>query len=137
MPSPIHNIIFERMEIPRLKTALDLTVTRQKLLTENVANAETPGYRRKDINFQSELRQAVNAGSPSEMKATRAKHIGAQDGIRTPNVTREDVERGEVSSVDIDQEMAKVAQNQIEYNIAAQLVKGRFDGLRTVIRGRR
>jgi flagellar basal-body rod protein FlgB len=136
MANAIEQLVFQKLDIPRLQTVLDLAATRQKLLTENVAHAETPGYERKDIDFRAELKAAVGRSGGATMKATRAQHIGAGDSDHTPTVNREKIPKGEQFGVNIDREMASVAQNQLEYNVAARLVSRKFDALRTVIRGR-
>ena len=122
------------MQIPRLQTVLDLTSVRQKLLTENVANSETPGYRRKDIDFQSELKSAMSNSQSGTIKTTRAKHLGPSPNGVSPDVNREDIPEGQVSGVAIDQEMAQVARNQLEYNVAIKLISQKFDGIRNAIR---
>jgi flagellar basal-body rod protein FlgB len=137
MPNAIEQIVFNKLDIPRLRTVLDLAATRQRLLTENVANAETPGYKRKDIDFKAELRSAVDRSGDVAMKATREQHYGATPQTRAPQVNEEDVPEGQNFGVDIDREMSAVAQNQMEYSVAARLVSRKFDALRTVIRGRR
>jgi flagellar basal-body rod protein FlgB len=137
MPNAIEQIVFNKLDIPRLQTVLDLTATRQRLLTENVANAETPGYERKDIDFKAELRSAVDRSGQIGMKATRPEHFGATPQTHAPKINEEDIPDGQKFGVDIDREMSAVAQNQMEYNIAARLVSRKFDALRTVIRGRR
>jgi flagellar basal-body rod protein FlgB len=136
MANAIEQIVFQKLDIPRLQTVLDLASARQKLLTQNVANAETPGYRRKDIDFRAELKAAVSKSGGTTMKATNAKHIGAGNSEHTPTVNTEKVPKGEQFGVNIDREMASVAQNQLEYNVAARLVSRKFDALRVVIRGR-
>ena len=136
MANAIEQIVFQKLDIPRLQTVLDLAANRQKLLTENVANAETPGYRRKDIDFRAELKAAVGRTGGATMKATNAKHIGAGANEHTPTVNSEKIPEGQQFGVSIDREMASVAQNQLEYNVAARLVSRKFDALRTVIRGR-
>jgi flagellar basal-body rod protein FlgB len=136
MPNAIEQIVFQKLDIPRLETVLDLASSRQKLLTENVANAETPGYARKDIDFRAELKAAVGQSGGSAMKATRPGHIGAGPNQHAPKVITEKIPEGEQFGVNIDHEMASVAQNQLEYNVAARLVSRKFDALRTVIRGK-
>jgi len=137
MANAIEQIVFNKLDIPRLQTVLDLTSARQKLLTENVANAETPGYERKDIDFRTELKAAVGRSGGATMKATRPGHIGAGPDQHAPKVNREKIPEGQQFGVSIDQEMASVAENQLEYNVAARLVSRKFDALRTVIRGNR
>lgn len=136
MPGPINQILFDKMAIPRLQTVLDLAASRQKLLTDNVANAETPGYRRKDIDFRGELNAALSGARPSGLRVTNDKHIGAEPGVHTPKIEQEKIPAGQNFGVDIDKEMAAVAENQLEFNVAAKLVRDKFEALRKVIRGR-
>lgn len=136
MPTPIQNILFNKTGIPRLQSALDLAAARQKLLTNNVANAETAGYQRQDINFQAELQAAMGGAPRLSMRTTRPGHVGAIDQTRAPRVTREPIPKGQTTGVDIDREMVNVAQNQLEYDVAAKLIGRKFAALRTAIRGR-
>jgi len=136
MPGQLQNILFGKTGLPRLQNALDLAATRQKLLTQNVANAETVGYKRKDINFQAELQAAIGSGGHLAMKTTRPGHVGAVEQTRSPKVKEENIPAGQKTGVDIDREMVNVAQNLMEYNVAAKLVRQKFDGLKTAIRGR-
>ncbi|MBD3298651.1 MAG: flagellar basal body rod protein FlgB [candidate division Zixibacteria bacterium] len=134
MANTIQQVVFEPMQIPKLQTVLDLASTRQTLLTENVANSETPGYRRKDIDFQSELKSAMSNNSSGTLKITNPKHLGPSRNGVNPEITRENIPDGQVSGVAIDQEMAQVARNQLEYSVAVKLVSRKFDGLRNAIR---
>lgn len=136
MANGIEQIVFQKLDIPRLQTVLDLTSTRQKLLTENVANAETPGYQRKDIDFRTELKTAMGQSGGASMKATRPEHLGADGAAHASKVNREKIPAGEQFGVNVDREMAAVAENQLEFSVAAKLVTKKFEALRSVIRGR-
>lgn len=136
MPGQLQKILFDKTGVPRLRNALDLAAARQKLLTQNVANSETVGYKRKDINFQAELQAAMGSGGHLSMKTTRPGHVGGVAQTRTPKVNEDKIPAGQKNGVDIDREMVNVAQNQMEYNVAAKLVRQKFDALRTAIRGR-
>lgn len=136
MPGQLQQILFGKTGVPRLGNALDLAAARQKLLTENVANAETVGYKRKDINFQAELQAAMGSGGHLAMKTTRPGHVGGAEQTRSPKVNVETTPAGQKFGVDIDREMVNVAQNQLEYNVAATLIRRKFDALKTAIRGR-
>jgi len=136
MPGQLQKILFAKTGVPRLENALDLAAARQRLLTQNVANAETVGYKRKDINFQAELQAAMGSGGHLAMKTTRPGHVGGVEQTRAPRVKEENVPAGQKFGVDIDREMVNVAQNQLEYNVAAKLVRQKFDALKTAIRGR-
>jgi flagellar basal-body rod protein FlgB len=102
-----------------------------------VANAETPGYIRKDIDFAAELKAASERAPAVGMKTTRAGHISGRSGIQSYKVQQERPASGEMSSVQLDEEMARMAENQLEFNISAHLARGKFETLKIAIRGRR
>lgn len=137
MASAIQQMLFSQTAIPRLERMLDLTAARQKLLTENVANAETPGYARKDIDFQAELKAAQSRTPRVGLQRTRPGHIGGTNQTHSYRVKREAPASGEMTSVELDKEMMHVAQNQLEFTITAQLARRKFEGLKLAIRGRR
>ena len=137
MPNAIDQLLFNKTAIPRLTRALDITAARQKLLTENVANAETPGYARKDIDFAAELKSAQDRTPSVGMKVTRPGHVTSRSGAASFHVNTERPETDQVSAVQLDQEMAHMAQNQLEYSISAHLARGKFESLKLAIRGRR
>src|SRR5215210_5757068 len=84
---------------------MDLVSLRQKLSASNIANADTPGYKTKDIDFVSELRQAGEAASPSiiESPGLRAKNDG--------------------NNVSVDRESRLLAENALRFSAAASLMK--------------
>ncbi|HUU45407.1 MAG TPA: flagellar basal body rod protein FlgB [Acidobacteriota bacterium] len=137
MPGAIQRVIFDQTAIPRLERALDLTAARHKLLTQNVANAETPGYVRKDIDFASELRASMGSASSTGVRTTRPGHMTGQSRVHACKVIKERPAQGEATSVELDQEMARMAENQLEYNISAHLARGKFETLKLAIRGGR
>ncbi|HOK47360.1 MAG TPA: flagellar basal body protein, partial [Bryobacteraceae bacterium] len=53
-----------------LERYMDLLSVRQKLVASNIANADTPGYKTRDIDFASEFRSLINGGSPRVVEVT-------------------------------------------------------------------
>ncbi|MFN3672184.1 MAG: flagellar basal body rod protein FlgB [Bosea sp. (in: a-proteobacteria)] len=100
-----------------LKTRMHWNQTRQKLLAENVANADSPGFRPKDLKAPSPDRSSV------ALAQTSAGHMGSTgqrngfDG--TAGRRFETTPRG--NAVNLEDEMLKVAQNQGEFQLAASL----------------
>jgi flagellar basal-body rod protein FlgB len=137
MPNPIQAALFDQIGIPGLERALDLSAARQRLLTENVANAETPGYRRKDIDFAAELKAAQDRQAPVGLRTTRSEHMTSHAATRTYRVLTSEPPAGENYTLSLDQEMAKVAENQLEFAVATRLMSRKFDGIQLAIRGRR
>jgi len=98
-----------------LATAMRGTWMRQTLITNNIANANTPGYQRETLNFQGALRAALAAGSSPE-------DVPLQPEVRPGSVNPEG------NGVSIDQESAQLAENGLEYEAIVQ-VMGARDGI--------
>jgi flagellar basal-body rod protein FlgB len=103
-----------------LDTAMRGAWTRQTLLTNNIANAETPGYQREELNFQGALREALASGqSPTEVPLTpqvQAASAGTEG-----------------NGVDVDQENAQLAENGLEYEAIVQVMGTRDEILRSAM----
>ena len=134
MDNKLTQLVFNKIEIPRFQKFLNLTSLRHKLVASNVANGSTPGYEAKDIDFDKEFARATGSGPGLEGRVTHERHLplGQSQG-RAPRVHSTKVEAGEMNSVDIDQEIATLAQNELAYTVAARLIKGKFEGLRNAI----
>jgi flagellar basal-body rod protein FlgB len=113
-----------------LEKILDVASFRQKLLASNIANADTPGYKAKDISFQKALDKAIKVWSV-ERGASSAK----QDYEIYETVTTMPNRDG--NTVNLDIEMAKVAENTLIYNAATQLMTMKVRMLKDVIKGGR
>lgn len=119
-----------------LESALNATTARQDVISHNIANVDTPHYKSKQVIFKNELSKAI----AFEAKKTNSKHLnfkhsGAETGdyiIRTKNHT---TMNNNGNNVDIDREMALLAENQILYNALIDRLNGKFTTLKTVARG--
>jgi flagellar basal-body rod protein FlgB len=89
-----------------LERIMDIASFRQKLLASNVANADTPGYRARDISFQNELGRAMS---------------GSKGGYNVYEVMPTMLSR-DGNSVNLDIEMTKMAETHLIYNSAAQIM---------------
>lgn len=94
-----------------LARSLDLRTEAQTIISSNIANADTPGYQAQEVNFEKALSKAVD--SDGDIMGVRAEIYN-----QTNNVVREDG-----NTVDRDAEMVKLAENQLLYTAAADLVK--------------
>lgn len=135
------NDMFKNVDI--LQKALDVAWLRNKVISNNIANVDTPGYKRLKVEFEQFLADAINNRVIRGI-TTHEKHIpiggGSIDQIKP--VIREDYSttsmRLDGNNVDIENEMAQLAKNNIVYNALVQKVSGEFKKLRTVItEGRR
>lgn len=136
MASVIQKLVFDKVGVPRLQRMVDLAALRHKLLASNIANATSPGYQRRDVDFQKELSQALETRQVRP-KITHPKHMVSERAAGAPKVQRltGGVNASEVSEVDVDKEMAQVAVNTLNYEIGMEFLSRTFRGLRAAIRG--
>ena len=134
MSNMLTKFVFDRMGVPTARKFLDLASFRQKIISGNVANVSTPGYKARSIDFDSEFARMTKKTSHLAGQVTNESHLplGRHDS-RTPEVLEDRVPQGEINSVDIDREMADLAENELLFTIAARLLQKKFAGLRTAI----
>ncbi len=120
-----------------LEKALDASWLRNEVIAHNIANVDTPGYKKYRVEFEEELKSALETRA-LKGKKTRLKHldIGASsvDGVK-PRIVRVGGTqmREDGNNVDMDEEMASLAKNAIMYNALVQKISGEFNKLKTVI----
>ncbi|NNE44633.1 MAG: flagellar basal body rod protein FlgB [Gemmatimonadetes bacterium] len=133
-------ILFGGQKLNVLKSALDAYADRAKVHAQNVANAETPGYRSQEVRFEEDLRLALRTSGDHQMMTTNPRHVGA--GANLPSGTRmtrnpiSELNGNGINDVDIDREMADIADNTLRFTVAADLVSRAYSGMRNAIRGR-
>lgn len=122
-----------------LQKGLEASSLRQQVLSNNVANIDTPNFKRSDVDFQAVLGAAL--GEPSKglsLKLTSPRHIpGAGDGVDGGNVIVTDQSttlRNDGNNVDVDSEMSKVAENGLYYNSLTNAISLQLSLLRMVIK---
>ncbi len=94
-----------------LSRSLDLRTEAQTIISSNIANADTPGYQAQELDFEKALSKAID--SRGDVAGVRGEIFN-----QTNNVVREDG-----NTVDRDAEMVKLAENQLLFTAAADLVK--------------
>ncbi|ABV34682.1 flagellar basal-body rod protein FlgB [Shewanella sediminis HAW-EB3] len=100
---------------------LDFRVERTKILAGNLANAETPGYKAKDLNFQA-LMSGINAGMPASNQY--------EVGYRVPYQTSADQ-----NTVELGKEQARYSQNAMDYQTSLTFLNMKISGLKSAIEG--
>ncbi len=138
----IENIMFNQA-MGLLEKGLDAASLRNRVIANNLANVDTPGFKRSDVLFEDELRKALSQQGKITGYITNARHIpigGRPVAAVTPQVvpSNDTTMRNDGNNVDIDREMAALAKNTIIYTALAQELNGEFGKLRTAItEGRR
>lgn len=117
--------------------ALGLRGKRMELLAANLANADTPGYKARDIDFRSVLEEADLSVRPVSLTATRAGHIGPENDLTATSVMYRVPFQASLdgNTVESQVEQAEFAENAIQYQASLQFVRGAVKGLLTAIRG--
>ena len=108
--------------------ALTLRAERQRLLASNIANADTPGYQARDINFARALKEATGEiGTPGAMAATQRGHIAPLAGARGESgkeYTLQSQTSLDSNGVDMDRERASFADNAVKYEATLRFING-------------
>lgn len=122
---PINNLFSGSIEA--MRTALNLRSEKQGLIQSNVANIETPGYKVQDFDFKKVM-ETVMTGQ-SELARTHAGHM-SMDAVA---VSKSRDFKQEERPVDLDEEMVKLSENQLMYQVTTRLVSKKLEGLRYAI----
>ncbi len=129
----------------RLESALGAASLRQTVLANNIANVDTPYYKRSDVAFEELLAQAMGGRNSAQAlpgKVTDARHIpingSSMTSLPVPQVVAENSTsiNNNRNNVDIDKEMALLAENQLRYNLLVQQISHEVKMMRTGIEGR-
>jgi len=137
---PIDGIFNTSVEL--LGKSIDLRAKNQNLIASNIANAETPNYTPKSLAFEDELQGALKGGQKGAPSMTHARHLplkGAKN--RLQSVTGRVVETPaktpgkDGNAVELENEMARMAENQVMYNASVQILSKTFGELRMAVKG--
>lgn len=121
--------------------ALQVGNRRMELLAANIANADTPGYLARDIDFRAAMSAAGGneLDGPVSMRATQRGHLRGADGAGfAPALYRTSIQPSlDGNTVDTERESAAVAEAAIRYEAALMFFNSKINGLRTAITGDR
>ncbi len=121
-----------------LEQALGAAALRHKVIANNIANVNTPGFKRSEVVFEEKLATAM-AGNKLPLARTHPGHLPAgRDNARpVPEVVTDASTsmRVDGNNVDIDAEMANTAKNQIYYSAVAQMLGRYYTNLKSAIKG--
>ncbi|MGQ9674960.1 MAG: flagellar basal body rod protein FlgB [Chloroflexota bacterium] len=127
-----------------LKMALDGLSLRQQVTSNNIANVDTPGFKGGEVNFEAQLRRALRRDGAGALKVTHPAHFAfageSQSAIDKPLVTQSNnlTLRNDGNNVDIEREMAKLAETTITYSAVSQQMAAKLSLLKSIIsEGRR
>lgn len=114
---------------------LDWTAARQKLIASNIANLDTPGYRARDLDFQSALRRACGDGSGG-LARTNDRHFPSAEAGPSPRFPVQNAgARLDGNTVSLAQEMARMTENGFLYQTLVKFISHKITTLKHAIRG--
>ncbi|MCR8656245.1 flagellar basal body rod protein FlgB [Paenibacillus endoradicis] len=134
----LNSTSFQRME-----SALYNAEARQRVISNNIANAETPNFKRSELLFENIIADAMGENSTSSLKGqiTNDRHIainGGKLGLPTAKLvtdTTTAMNSTTNNNVDLDAEMTLQAKNQLNYNLYVQQLNHEFSMMRIAITG--
>ncbi len=125
----------------RLEGAISAANLRQQVITNNIANADTPYFKRSEVSFENVLQsQMDDGGSSFSGITTNPRHfqIGSAPGsVPQPTIVTDKgtVMNNNLNNVDIDVEMSDLAENQLRYNTYIEQINHQIKMMRTAIQG--
>jgi flagellar basal-body rod protein FlgB len=115
----VDSILFDRA-VNVMHKALNISSERNRIITSNIANVDTIGFKPTDLDFKASLVRAMEAPPENTLSRTHAEHFTNGVGTALPDdpVYRE----RSVAAVDIDQEMTNLAENNIQYRMDSEML---------------
>jgi flagellar basal-body rod protein FlgB len=122
--------VFGSVNYEASKAILDVTAERHRVMAGNLANVNTPGYKRMDVaeSFRENLQSAIRSQDVSKLQLVGGVPLEEVKGLvdQTPDG----------NNVNLEQEMMYISQNSMEYEANAQFVSGSLARLKMAITGR-
>ena len=113
-----------------LEKMLDVSSVKHKVIANNIANVNTPGYKKMEVSFADQLEKAVNESSMNKFDTFQPKIV----------ISKEDtgkIVRNDGNNVDMDKEVSSLVKNTLSYNIYTQLLSKKFEGIKSAIESSR
>lgn len=132
--------LFENVNV--IQHSLHGLSARQRAIGENVANADTPGYKRLEVTYERQLKAALKGKQASkddlELKTDSNRHFQlgplADTNMAAIHRVNDETYRNDQNNVDIEVEMTKLAETNIRYNTMATLARDKFEGIKGILR---
>lgn len=121
---------------------MDVTSLRRNVIADNIANSDTPNFKRSNINFEAQLQRAFESQKRPGLEArmTNDKHIPFYQPIDYKNVGPRKVldylteSKSNGNNVDIEEEMMLALKNQLNYQLLTQVISDQFNQVSTALR---
>ncbi|CQR71476.1 Flagellar basal body rod protein FlgB [Sporomusa ovata DSM 2662] len=133
------NSLVQSSQVSVLEKALSAASLRHKVISNNIANVNTPKFKKSEVSFENQLELAMSS-EKAPIARTHERHLpvkstGINDVEPMINTITTTSFRNDDNNVDIDSEMAGLAKNSIYYNAVADRINKYFSNLKSVING--
>lgn len=122
----LYNNMFGQINV--LKKGMDASLLRNETIVNNIANANTPGYKKQTVEFESYLKNALNSNS-YKVSSIDLNSINPTVSLENPEHSM----RLDENNVDIDVEMTEKAKNSLRYSTIVEAVNNNFDRINIVL----
>ena len=133
----VRNLIFDKTRIPLLNKTLKVSSLRHRAISNNLANVNTVNFKRKEVDFASYLRSQVVKPKIAGRRTDSMHMLIGRAPQKQPQVYEPDPGPNTtgINNVDVDIEMANLAENHLLFNIGSRLMSGQFRAIRKSITG--
>lgn len=132
--------LFSRMGVDKLDYALTTASVKQNVISENIANVDTPGYKAKDIKFYDVMSEYLGSGKKLPLMRTDEKHLPPSGKLTDPSAYVYDQNnpsvRNDGNDVNEDYEMSQMAENTVRYQMLSQMTAGKFTKLKEILQSK-
>lgn len=115
--------------IDLLSGMLDYRAARHKVIVSNIANLDTPDFKPQDLTFEKSLTEATTGGQAATLTQTNKKHLSPGSARGADLQVHQTGDK-----VDIDREMTNLSENNLMYNLTAELLSRKFKGIDMVLK---
>lgn len=138
----MNNTFWHNPTMDILKSSLDTASLRHKTISNNLANINTPKYKRHLVNFEAQLAKYIQKENSIPLKKTNELHFSREkiNHLEIKPFVEEDKrtsQRIDGNNVDMDLELAMLAANTVKFNVLSQTINKKYSMLRSVIQGGR
>jgi flagellar basal-body rod protein FlgB len=133
----IDKLLFSDTVPTIMRKSLDFNSSRHLLISNNISQMDTPGYKAHDVDFKSQLKEAIGSSSQLNLRTTHEKHYGpgmsAVENISALPYEEGHLAKSNGNNVNIDYEMAKLAENQLDFNAVTQMMMKRGSTIKSAV----
>lgn len=109
---------------------LDVSATKHKVIANNIANINTPGYKKMEVSFAEQLEKVIKDTSANKYDTFQPKVVVSKEGTN-------ETARNDGNNVDMDKEVSSLMKNTLSYNIYTQLLAKKIELVKSAIENSR